>query len=137
VLEPAIEAQVGPAPPPVPPFSTMNEAVKRRIVQRLFGLFDLNGDGTVDVAEFATGVCRVIHGAAKDKLALMFDVYDADGDGDVSLLELGQIILGAFNLTTKDASTDRDEYDRRQDDLAFASELANALDINGDGSISR
>lgn len=69
-----------PPPPLAPPaFVSMTEPQKKKLLTKLFSVFDVNGDNTVDLAEFSVGVSRVMHGSAVDKLSLIFDVMTGTG----------------------------------------------------------
>lgn len=138
---------LGPPPPSPPAYAYMTEPARKKLVSRLFACFDMEGNGYVDVAEFAVGLARVMECAASDKLSLIFDVYDADSDGEVTLFELAAIINSAFKLSEAAAEERQththhrfdglDELEKREEDARFSQELAATLDINGDGTITR
>eukprot|EP01125_Pyxidicula_operculata_P022463 TRINITY_DN91_c0_g1_i3.p1 TRINITY_DN91_c0_g1~~TRINITY_DN91_c0_g1_i3.p1 ORF type:complete len:374 (-),score=48.75 TRINITY_DN91_c0_g1_i3:358-1479(-) len=51
------------------------------IVNRTFKLFDLDGNGTIDFREFASGMSKITRGSALEKLEFSFNIWDSDNDG--------------------------------------------------------
>ena len=56
--------------------------------ERLFAVFDRDGNGSIDFPEFLTGLSLIYHGTIDDKKKFLFDMYDLDGNGEVSKDEL-------------------------------------------------
>lgn len=56
--------------------------------QRLFRMFDLNGDGVVHPTEIITILGLHCSGTTEDKAGLMFDLWDTNRDGRVSKREM-------------------------------------------------
>jgi Ca2+-binding EF-hand superfamily protein/predicted Ser/Thr protein kinase len=56
--------------------------------ERLFAVFDRDGNGSIDFPEFLTGLGMIYHGTMEDKQKFLFDMYDLDGNGEVSKDEL-------------------------------------------------
>ena len=48
--------------------------------ERLFTLFDENGDGKINMKELVRGLELLINGTVADKLTFLFRVYDLDGE---------------------------------------------------------
>jgi Ca2+-binding EF-hand superfamily protein len=58
----------------------------------LFDIFDVDGDGTVDINEFISGFCFMCKGSATEKAALMFATNDADGNGVLDRKEVAALL---------------------------------------------
>jgi calcium/calmodulin-dependent protein kinase I len=69
--------------------------------ERLFTVFDRDGNGSIDFPEFLTGLGMIYHGSIDDKQKFLFDMYDLDGNGEVSkdeLLTMLSYIPAAFRV---------------------------------------
>ena len=69
--------------------------------ERLFAVFDRDGNGSIDFPEFLTGLSLIYHGTVEDKKKFLFDMYDLDGNGEVSkdeLLTMLSYIPAAFRV---------------------------------------
>ena len=60
----------------------------RFVFDRLYTLFDRDGDEKVDFGEFAGGLSVLCAGSREEKLKLVFAFVDADGNGSLSKAEL-------------------------------------------------
>ena len=67
----------------------------RFVFDRLYTLFDRDGDEKVDFGEFAGGLSVLCAGSREEKLKLVFAFVDADGNGSLSKAEL----MGFFTTT--------------------------------------
>ena len=56
--------------------------------ERLFSVFDGDGNGSIDFPEFLTGLTMIYHGTVEDKKKFLFRMYDLDGNGEVTKDEL-------------------------------------------------
>ena len=56
--------------------------------ERLFAVFDRDGNGSIDFPEFLTGLSMIYHGTMDDKKKFLFDMYDLDGNGEITRDEL-------------------------------------------------
>lgn len=56
--------------------------------ERLFSVFDRDGNGSIDFQEFLTGLTMIYHGTVEDKKKFLFCMYDLDGNGEVTKDEL-------------------------------------------------
>ena len=65
----------------------------RILLDRLYSLFDKDGNGTVDWKEFAFGMSLVCAGDREKRLRVAFDVLDDDASGQVSREELMQYFV--------------------------------------------
>lgn len=94
-----------------------------RVLTRLAKVFDKNKNGSVDFAEFVTGLVKfVTPRKERDLLELVFALFDKNGDGSVELWEICDLVETA-------------QHDLR-DMCAYARDKTNSLDLNGDGTIS-
>lgn len=64
---------------------------------RLFDLFDENGDRTISMQEFCVGLSIFSKkGTLDEKLRFSFDIYDIDGDGSIDKDELFKILKASL-----------------------------------------
>lgn len=82
--------------------------------ERLFAVFDKDGNESIDFPEFLTGLTMIYHGTIEDKKKFLFDMYDLDGNGEVSAEELFTMlsyipaafrVLGLFDPDEETTST--------------------------------
>jgi len=114
-------------------------------VERLFTLLDTNGDGSVDLAEFVTGLSLLCKGTPEEKLALSFKAYDLDGNGYISKDELALMFKSAWIAGFRALCATHGNEELSMEDLnEFSEEMAtlfaenafDTLDTNGDGQLS-
>ena len=67
-------------------------------IDKLYALFDANGDGLVDFTELATGLSVLCGGSRDDKANATFLLYDTDGDGVISLDEMTRYLSSVFTI---------------------------------------
>ena len=92
-------------------------------LERMYGVFDADGSGSIDFQEFCMGLTRLLKGSADEKLQLLFELYDKNGDGTIGLTELLDIV----------SETDKTLASEAQ----FAAQIMHSLDVDGDGSITQ
>ncbi len=51
------------------------------LINRLYAVFDQDGNGAIDFREFIMGLNRFVHGSLDAKLDALFRLYDKDGSG--------------------------------------------------------
>eukprot|EP00735_Rhodelphis_limneticus_P004448 TRINITY_DN16032_c0_g1::TRINITY_DN16032_c0_g1_i1::g.13759::m.13759 TRINITY_DN16032_c0_g1::TRINITY_DN16032_c0_g1_i1::g.13759 ORF type:complete len:190 (+),score=29.34,sp/Q3HRP5/CNBL2_ORYSJ/45.79/5e-48,EF-hand_1/PF00036.27/2.3e+03,EF-hand_1/PF00036.27/1.7,EF-hand_1/PF00036.27/1.3e-05,EF-hand_1/PF00036.27/7.9e-07,EF-hand_1/PF00036.27/1.3e-07,EF-hand_7/PF13499.1/9.3e-06,EF-hand_7/PF13499.1/4.1e-15,EF-hand_8/PF13833.1/55,EF-hand_8/PF13833.1/2.8e-09,EF-hand_8/PF13833.1/0.0023,EF-hand_8/PF13833.1/1.6e- len=97
-------------------------------VDRMFALFDENGDSVINFNEFIVGLSVFCpKGSLEEKLKFSFRIYDFDGDGHISQNELKQMLEAS--LVENHLSLSQKQID----DLVSAT--FNEADIDGDGKI--
>lgn len=96
-------------------------------VERIFHIFDRNGDGKISFAEFLEGLAVLCHKAPdRDKLYFSFRIYDVDEDGKISRNELHKMMKACLkcfphpftdeqistiiSATFKEGDTDKDGF---------------------------
>eukprot|EP00760_Papus_ankaliazontas_P022841 PhM_4_TR19043/c0_g1_i1/m.57313 len=68
----------------------------RLFCDRVFSVFDLNGDGTITLEEYLTAVVTLCTTTvSQEKIELTFRLWDVDGDGFIEQEELTAIVLAA------------------------------------------
>ncbi|KAA6384358.1 MAG: putative calcineurin B [Streblomastix strix] len=99
------------------------------IVDRIFRVFDENGDGSINVQEFICGLSFFSKKATFDeKLQFAFSIYDVDRDGHIDKEELFGVLRASL-FENKLSLTD--EQMQQAVEATFQE-----ADINGDGLIS-
>jgi len=108
------------------------------VLDRLFEIFDENGDGVVDFTELSSGVSVLCGGSRGDKVAAAFSLYDFNGDGFISLDEMQLYLKSVFRVLFEAMPTAGDSIGVSSDVLAEATAeqcFADA-DLNNDGRLS-
>ncbi len=80
------------------------------LAQRVLRVFDSDGDGKIDKAEFLAGVRAVVFGSTRDKLRFVFEVHDHDGDGVITRTEMLRMVmlgLAEDKVTVRQADAER------------------------------
>ncbi len=84
--------------PSLQPSEEYDEGFKDFQFANLFAMFDLNGDGVVELSEFGAAMSLLCKGTKTEKLLLGFNLFDKNRDGYVSFEEL-QSYLVSYVLT--------------------------------------
>ena len=66
------------------------------VMDKLYTMFDVNGDGQLDAEEVATGLVLMVRGSRHDRLKLAFSFFDTGGDGVMMKHEM-RVFLRAFS----------------------------------------
>jgi predicted ferric reductase/Ca2+-binding EF-hand superfamily protein len=99
------------------------------LARRVLSVFDTNGDGVVDRAEFLAAAKSVICGTDREKLFFAFRIHDHDGDGSISETEMFRMI--AVSLAESDVAEKASQPPERLAHVLFL-----AADENRDGKIT-
>mmetsp|Transcript_16099 Transcript_16099/g.24057 ORF Transcript_16099/g.24057 Transcript_16099/m.24057 type:complete len:244 (-) Transcript_16099:90-821(-) len=114
---------------------------------RLFRMLDKDNSGSIDVAEFISGMAVIVQGNQEDKLKLTFKAYDANGDGYIDQDELQVMFksawLSGFQFLREshdidEADGNKQEVEDFSNDLAakFAKQAFLTLDKDKDGKLT-
>ncbi len=90
---------------------------------KLFGLFDGDGSGDVDVKEFILGLCNFVDMDNDKKCRFIFELFDDDHSGFLAMSELEDILM-ANHMQSRKACQRK------------AQTIMRAADIDGSGAIS-
>jgi serine/threonine-protein phosphatase 2B regulatory subunit len=70
---------------------------KNQYIDRMFQLFDEDGDGNIQFVEFLSGLNILSEkGSEDEKLEFSFMIYDFDGDGAISRDELAKMLMASL-----------------------------------------
>ena len=58
----------------------------------LFGVFDLDGNGEIDLNEFTVGLLCLVTGTKRDKVRALFQLCDLDASGEIDKAEFYQLL---------------------------------------------
>jgi len=70
-------------------------------VERLFGTFDKDKNGTIDLKELVVGLCNVGGSAREDKVTFAFQVFDLDCSGAINASGLKKIVKATNMASAK------------------------------------
>eukprot|EP00742_Colponemidia_sp_Colp-10_P006323 GILJ01006777.1.p1 GENE.GILJ01006777.1~~GILJ01006777.1.p1 ORF type:complete len:2262 (-),score=409.36 GILJ01006777.1:195-6980(-) len=108
-------------------------AMDQITANRVFDLFDNDGNGKVDCYEFICGIAMICQGSVTDKIKILFNMYDFDKSNSISQDEMTILLRTALSSLAK-MSDSKEPTDREieiQTEQAFAK-----ADTNHDGTIS-
>ncbi|XP_006758465.1 PREDICTED: calcineurin subunit B type 2 [Myotis davidii] len=96
------------------------------LAQRVFEVFDADGDGKVDFEEFIVGTSLFsVRGDEEQKLRFAFSIYDMDRDGYISNGELFQVLKMMVGNNLQDRELQQ-----------IVDKTIIVLDTDGDGRLS-
>ena len=114
------------------------KAQAKVIIDRLFQLFDTDGNRVVSFDEFASGISVLCGGSREDKVRAAFALFDLNGDGVISLDEATLYLTSVFKVlfetqpeTRERMGVSAEELGRLTAEQAFAE-----ADLNHDGKLS-
>jgi len=73
----------------------------QELMDKLFDILDVDGDGCLSLNEFAAGVMMVFTDLLEERFRALFRKHDEDSDGSLSRSELKQFLANAIHLSTK------------------------------------
>ncbi len=76
------------------------EAVDVALLDKLFTMFDVTGDGNVNYKDYLAGLTPLSTGSAKEKLHLAMKLFDAKRIGTISRAELRRLIIAINNVAS-------------------------------------
>ena len=129
--------------------SSFTEALRRVVelnreaVHELFGFFDVDSNGKIDLLELVSGCMVLCHGSEDEKLSAVFEVFDSDGDGCISMDEMFNFMIAVFHVVlTPQIIEDMKKAGAQietAEDLASATavECFKNADINEDGKLCK
>eukprot|EP00743_Colponemidia_sp_Colp-15_P000495 GILK01000559.1.p1 GENE.GILK01000559.1~~GILK01000559.1.p1 ORF type:complete len:734 (-),score=141.90 GILK01000559.1:152-2353(-) len=110
----------------------------KRILERLFILFDADKNGVVDLTELASGLSLLCGGSLDDKITNAFALFDLNGDGYISLEEMKTYLASIFRVLFEVSPETAQAVGASSTVLADATaqECFAQADKDGDGRIS-
>ncbi|ETV66570.1 hypothetical protein, variant 1 [Aphanomyces astaci] len=102
------------------------------LVQRLYGVFDQDLNGSIDFREFIIGINSLVQGTLEQKLDSLFKMYDKDGSGTISISELVLILNGGQEKMSQLAIYIDDYFahvDTNGDDVISEEEFVQAASV--------
>jgi len=64
----------------------------------VFKAFDVNSSGSISFRDMLISLSTLLHGTQYEKLKWTFRVYDLNGDGVITKAELGNVVVGIYEL---------------------------------------
>ncbi|MES1917279.1 MAG: hypothetical protein MHM6MM_009017 [Cercozoa sp. M6MM] len=74
--------------------------------ERLFHVFDRDGNGTISKSEFRAGLALFLHGDVSDRIKVLFEMFDLDNSGTLGRSELRLMFNSLVTPFTSDLSRD-------------------------------
>lgn len=115
------------------------EKLRAKIVaDRLFDVFDRDGNGKIDFSELASGLSVLCKGARDAKVKAAFRLYDFNGDGFISLDEMTRYLTSIFKVLYEIQPEMQNEAGVSAEELGVvtAEQAFLEADINRDGKLS-
>jgi Ca2+-binding EF-hand superfamily protein len=115
-----------------------DHAKAMRIVDKLFDVFDEDGNGAVDFSELASGLSVLCGGSRDEKAEAAFALYDYNGDGFISLEEMTRYLTSVFKVMyeTQPGTQERMGVSAEQLAGVTAEQAFVDADLNHDGRLS-
>ncbi|KAF1316742.1 Recoverin family protein, partial [Globisporangium splendens] len=110
----------------------------RMILDRLFTIFDTDGNGIVDFCELSSGLSVLCGGTREDKVRSAFALYDLNQDGFISLEEMVQYLTSVFKVLYETSPGTHAKLGVQPEELAVitAEQCFLEADLNHDGKLS-
>ena len=108
-------------------FFSPNSLVHHALLERMFSVFDVDGDGTISLNEFVSGLSTILRGSTVDQARFYFHIFDMDGDDVITREEMYKIlVIGKDDMA--------DEMSARELE-AQVNRVLEILDEDGNGEI--
>lgn len=110
----------------------------RLILDRLFTIFDSDGNGIVDFCELSSGLSVLCGGSREEKVRSAFALYDLNQDGFISLEEMVQYLTSVFKVLYETSPGTHAKLGVQPEELAVitAEQCFLEADLNHDGRLS-
>lgn len=110
----------------------------RIIIDRLFGVFDRDGNGLLDFSELASGLSVLCGGTRDEKVKSAFALYDYNGDGFITQDEMAAYLTSVFRILFETSRETRDRLGVSAEELGriTAEQAFLDADTNKDGKLS-
>lgn len=110
----------------------------RLILDRLFTIFDTDGNGIVDFCELSSGLSVLCGGTREEKVRSAFALYDLNQDGFISLEEMVQYLTSVFKVLYETSPGTHAKLGVQPEELAVitAEQCFLEADLNHDGKLS-
>ncbi|DAZ96202.1 TPA: hypothetical protein N0F65_012392 [Lagenidium giganteum] len=110
----------------------------RLVLDRLFTLFDVDGNGVVDFCELSSGLSVLCGGSREQKVRSAFALYDLNQDGYISLDEMTRYLASVFKVLYETTPGTQASLGVSPDELAAvtAEQCFAEADLNHDGRLS-
>jgi len=123
----------------MPPTDGQDAKIVKLVADRLFDIFDRDGNGVVDHAEFVAGLSLLCRASSDDKIKAAFSLFDIDGDGYITYDEMLRYMTSFFEVCFALDATMKKRFGNitaEQVGVATAKHCFERADANGDGRIS-
>lgn len=110
----------------------------KMVADRLFDVFDRDGNGQIDFSELASGLSVLCKGARDAKVKAAFRLYDFNADGFISLDEMKRYLTSIFKVLYEVQPEMRQETGVSAEELGIvtAEQAFLEADSNNDGKLS-
>nr|CCA18345.1 conserved hypothetical protein [Albugo laibachii Nc14] len=108
------------------------------IIDRLFDIFDANGNGVVDFCELSSGISILCGGSREEKIRATFALYDLNQDGLIALDEMTRYLTGVFRVLFETSPETRESLGISPQELALvtAEQCFAEADLDHDGKLT-
>ncbi|KAG6622003.1 uncharacterized protein IUM83_07411 [Phytophthora cinnamomi] len=110
----------------------------KMVADRLYDVFDRDGNGQIDFSELASGLSVLCKGARDAKVKAAFRLYDFNADGFISLDEMKRYLTSIFKVLYEVQPEMRQETGVSPEELGVvtAEQAFQEADANHDGKLS-